>query len=287
MTAQQVTVLEARIAGRSLLHEITDTAQLDADLILAEAMSVERSMIETMSESRLDTDAKEDYENMLARRLAGEPIAYITRRKEFWSLEFHVNEHTLVPRPETELIVERVLALCQGRNGLRIADLGTGCGTIALAIASELAHASIFATDQSADALRVAKINRSRFGFDNVDFNQCNWLEDLPVGEFDVICSNPPYIAKGDTCLEDPAMRWEPREALISGADELDAIRPIVSRAGACLTSGGWLVIEHGFDQGSTVRSMMREYRFQEVRTSKDLAGLERVTEGRLIESYS
>ncbi len=275
-----VTIGKARRAARGVLGTVSDTAALDADLLLSQALLLERNMLDMLNETELDLVEQQRFEKLLTRRMAGEPIAYITQSKAFWSIEVKVGPSTLVPRPETELVVERAIFHCRHLVGPMIADLGTGTGCIALALATELKDAGVVATDRSADALKIAQQNQQSLGLKSVDFRLGDWLDALPPSEFDIIVANPPYIADKDPCLEDPAMRFEPRLALCGGLDGLDCIRSIVSRARSYLKPGGWLIIEHGYSQGHEVRQLFDVNQFGKFSTFNDLAGLERVTEG-------
>ena len=283
MTKLAVTIDQARQAATSRLHSISDTARLDAEIILSEAVSVDRNMLNLIRDDTLNSDQQNDFETLLSRRMAGEPIAYITGSKEFWSLDLRVSDATLVPRPETELVVERTLFHCNQLDAPYIADLGTGCGAIALALASELAESDITATDISQDALSIAKMNCERLNISNVRFVQGNWTDALEGMRFDIIASNPPYIREDDQCLKDIFMLHEPKLALTGGDDGFSAIRRIVDGSSKFLNPGGWLIIEHGFDQPDAVQNLMSNNGFVEVRTYSDLAGLPRVTEGMLI----
>ena len=275
------TIGNARQASRALLNEKTDTAALDADLLLCAALSVNRNLLEVLDSAELGSIPAEDFEHLLQRRLAGEPIAYITKSKAFWTIDLQVSPATLVPRPETELVVERALFHCQSIESPELADLGTGSGCIALAIASEVSAAHLVATDISADALEVAKLNCKALELDNVRFCCGSWTEALPNRRFDIIVSNPPYIASDDQCLADKFMRFEPPVALIGGSDGLESIRSIVSGVRKYLKPGGWLIVEHGSDQGNSVRNLFESNGLKACSTFKDLADLDRVTEGR------
>lgn len=193
--------------------------------------------------------ARARFEALLARRQAGEPVAYLLGRQGFWSLELEVSPATLIPRPETELLVELALARLPAGQSLRVADLGTGSGAIALALARERPQAHVVATDASAEALTVARRNAARLGLGRVEFRDGDWLVPLAQERFDLIASNPPYIEQDDPHLAQGDLRFEPPAALASGADGLDAIRVIVRDAGRHLHPGGWLLLEHGWNQ--------------------------------------
>nr|MDQ2702513.1 peptide chain release factor N(5)-glutamine methyltransferase [Pseudomonadota bacterium] len=228
-----------------------------------------------------DPGIVEAYATLVARRIGGEPVAYLTGRRGFRHLELRVTPDTLVPRAETELLVELALERLPPQQASRIADLGTGSGAIALALASERPRATVLATDASAAALAVARANAGDLGIDNVEFRAGDWFAPLAGERFDLIASNPPYIALGDPHLDEGDLRFEPPAALSSGPDGLDAIRTIVRGAAAHLSPGGWLLLEHGWDQGGAVRVLLVAAGFDDVSTARDLEQRDRVTLGR------
>ena len=224
---------------------------------------------------------------LVERRAAGEPLAWLTGRREFWSLDLEVDPSTLVPRPETERLVEAVLAAMGevgerggGEGPLRVADLGTGCGAVAIAVAREAAGALVVATDIDRDALAVARRNVRWLAPGRVELRLGSWCAPLEAGAWSVIASNPPYLREDDPHLGADGVRREPRRALVSGSDGLDAIRAIGAGAGRCLRPGGRLLVEHGADQGEAVRGAFRAAGLESLRTLRDLGGRERVTEG-------
>ena len=259
-----------------------DAPRLEAELLLAYLLRRPRTYLYSWPERHLTTEQLALLEQLLSRRLAGEPLAYITGLREFWSLDLLVTPATLIPRPETELLVEQALTLIPVGNNNSVADLGTGCGAIAAAIAIERPTCRITATDLSPDALSIAAENFRRLGLNNVTCLSGNWYQPLPPNrQFDLILSNPPYIEAEDPHLNQGALPWEPQIALKAGRDGLDAIRRIVSGASGCLLQGGWLLLEHGFDQGPKVRQLMKEAAFMKIHTIQDLSRHERVTLGR------
>jgi release factor glutamine methyltransferase len=217
---------------------------------------------------------------LMQRRLAGEPVAYLLGHRGFWTLDLAVSPATLIPRPETELLVELALARLPVDTALAVADLGTGSGAIALALASERPQVDVTATDLSAAALDMARGNAARNGLARVRFVQGAWFAPLQGMRFDLIASNPPYIASNDPHLQQGDLRHEPATALASGIDGLDDIRLIVADAGAHLLPGGWLLIEHGWDQGAEIRALFEHAGFEQVHTERDLEQRDRVTRG-------
>ncbi|MGN6111507.1 MAG: peptide chain release factor N(5)-glutamine methyltransferase [Luteimonas sp.] len=252
---------------------------VDAALLVAHALGRPRTWLYAHGDDAVDDATREACERLVARREAGEPVAYITGRRGFWRFDLRVTPDTLVPRPETELLVELALERLPEGKPLRIADLGTGSGAIALALALERPAARVVAVDASAAALEVARGNARALGIGNVEFREGDWLRPLAGETFDLVASNPPYIALGDPHLDD--LRHEPALALTSGADGLDAIRAIVRDAPACLAAGGWLLLEHGLDQGPAVRALLASTGYADVATARDLEQRDRVTLGR------
>ncbi|MBV8030380.1 MAG: peptide chain release factor N(5)-glutamine methyltransferase [Betaproteobacteria bacterium] len=245
---------------------------LEARLLLAEATGFSAATLIAFPEKALPADAQQRFTELVSRRRRGEPVAYLLGRKEFYGIELVVTPAVLVPRPETELLVERALA----QPFARALDLGTGSGAIALALKRYRPRATVVAVESSAAALVVAKRNAARLGLE-VDFRHGRWLDPVDDERFDLIVANPPYVAEGDPHLG--ALVFEPREALVSGPEGLDALREIAERAPAHLSAGGWLFLEHGFDQGEAVRRLLAG--LEAVQTWPDLSGIGRVTGGR------
>ena len=266
----------------SLLRQAaTAIERVDAEWRLAHAVAKPRSWLFAHASDLAEPGIAERFEALLARRQAGEPVAYLTGTQGFWTLELAVSPATLIPRPETELLVDLALARIAVDAVARVADLGTGSGAIALAIAKERARASLIATDASNAALEVARRNATRNRIATVEFREGDWLAPLAGDTFDLIASNPPYIADGDPHLGEGDLRFEPPTALSSGAEGLDAIRRIVGDAPAHVEAGGWLLLEHGWDQGEAVRALLQAAGFIDVETARDLEGRDRVTLGR------
>lgn len=253
---------------------------VDANSLLAHALGKPVGWLFAHADEIIDTPTRLRFEALVEACIAGEPTAYLTGRRGFWTLDLEVTPDTLIPRPETELLVELALARIPATSSAYFADLGTGSGAIALAIAKERPHAHVVATDASSTALAVARRNAQANAIGNVRFLQGSWLLPLAGESFDLIVSNPPYIAEGDPHLR--ALRHEPASALTSGPDGLDAIREIVAAAHHHLRHEGWLLLEHGWDQGNAVRALMQSGDYVEVSTARDLEDRDRVTLGRV-----
>lgn len=270
---------EVRHALAEAAHALGD--RLEAEVLLTHALGKPRSWLIAHAGDALDEAQLRAYDALVQRRRLGEPVAYLTGRRGFWSLELEVTPATLIPRPETELLVELALERLPKAQRARVADLGTGSGAIALAIARERPSAQVTATDASADALAVAQRNASSHRIANVAFAQGDWLAPLAQQRFDVIVSNPPYIEAHDPHLAQGDLRFEPASALASGEDGLDDIRRIVSQARRHLLPGGWLLLEHGWNQGEAVRTLLEGAGYADVFTAKDLEQRDRVSGGR------
>ncbi len=262
-----------------VLSPTSRSARVDAEVLVRHVSGATRAEIMADAERALSDDACLALTRLVERRRRGEPIAYLVGSREFWSLDLRVSPATLIPRPETELLVERALARLTLSAEDRVADLGTGSGAVALAIARERPRATVVATDQAEAALAVARANAQRLGIGNVEFLAGDWLAPLGGRRFTLIASNPPYVRADDPHLHDGDVRFEPRAALIGGMDGLDAIRRIIAGAHEHLVGEGWLLIEHGFDQASAVRALLADRGYRAICTYKDLAGRERVTE--------
>lgn len=276
---QPLTIREAIREASLALANLTDgTPGLESELLLMEVTGWPRTHLRAWLEQVLSPLTLAAFRALVARRRAGEPIAYIRGRQPFWTLELRVTPDTLIPRPETELLVEIALAQPDGDKPRRVADLGTGSGAIAAALATERPHWSIIATERSAEALAVARINFQELGVSNCLPLQGSWLAPLGTSSLDLIVSNPPYVAAGDPHLTRGDLRFEPRSALASGHLGLDAITAIASEAKRCLCPGGLIAVEHGFDQGPVVRRLFADAGLRGPETRRDLSGQERVT---------
>lgn len=268
--------------ARNLLAAESTEAALDAEVLLAHALGRDRSWLYAWPEHVPDSDLVEAFEQLLALRVAGQPVGHLTGRREFWSLPLQVSADTLIPRPETEHLVEIALEL-DLPDDARVLDLGTGSGAVALALASERPAWQITAVDQSEAALRIARLNAAALGLNRLHWLQSDWFAALPADlQFDLIVSNPPYVAEQDPHLSRGDLRFEPLQALVSGPDGLKDIRRIVANAHAHLRPGGWLWLEHGNDQGVQVAELLQRNDFRDIALRHDLAGLERHSGGRL-----
>ena len=256
--------------------------RLDAQLLLLHTLgrqSHERAWLLAHDDQTLSAAAAQNYADFCQRRADGEPLAYIVGEKEFFGLALLCDARVLVPRPDTETLVEWALDLLAQRNNksIKVIDLGTGSGAIALALAHSLKTIQVFALDASVDALEVAKANALKLGL-SLQFVRSNWLEEI-TDKFEMIVSNPPYIEDADPHLR--ALRHEPRQALSAGKDGLEDIRQIIAQAPDCLTPGGWLLLEHGYDQAERVLALLVQRGFEQVQGRKDLAGIARCSGGR------
>lgn len=271
---QAVADASARLDGIDARHE--------AELLLLHVLERPRSWLFAHATDPLSPTDLAAFEALLARRVAGEPVAYLTGHRGFWTLDLEVDPSTLIPRPETELLVELALERLPLDRDLQAADLGTGSGAIALALASERPRARVLATDASSAALATAGRNATRHALANVRFAQgaYDWYAPLQGEQFDLIASNPPYIASNDPHLQQGDLRFEPATALASGVDGLDDIRRIVAGGQAHLLPGGWLLIEHGWDQGDAIRALFAQAGYLQVQTAQDLEQRDRVTLG-------
>ncbi|MFJ3451264.1 peptide chain release factor N(5)-glutamine methyltransferase [Pseudomonas sichuanensis] len=257
------------------------TERLDAELLLAAALGKSRSYLHTWPERIVSSEAAEAFAGFIERRRAGEPVAYILGQQGFWKLDLEVAPHTLIPRPDTELLVETALELVPATPA-RVLDLGTGTGAIALALASECPAWQVTAVDRVDEAVALAERNRQRLGLGNAQIRTSHWFDALVGERFDLILSNPPYIRAADPHLVAGDVRFEPSSALVAGEDGLDDLRVIVAQAPQHLLPGGWLLLEHGYDQAPAVRELLAASGFIEVASRVDLGGHERISLGRL-----
>lgn len=269
-------------AGVRLLEHTSASPRLDAELLLAHVVGCERAQLFITRSDRLSGEITERFLALVAERRRHRPVAQIIGIREFWSLTLTVTDQVLTPRPETELLVEQALARLPPRTAMRVLDLGTGSGAVALAIASERPDCIVTATDASPAALEVAQRNAATSGMTTLRFALGDWFQAARGEFFDVIVSNPPYIADHEWPGTDAELAFEPRLALAGGADGLDALRIIATGAPTHLVRGGWLLLEHGASQGAAVRELLSLAGFTAIGTISDLAGLPRVSCGRL-----
>lgn len=256
-------------------------ARIEAQALLGYVLNQPRAWLIAHDTDLLADSQAEAFRHVLERRLNGEPVAYILGVREFYGLEFAVSPAVLIPRPETELLVELALQRLPENTACRVLDLGTGSGALAVALAKLRPHARVTAVDASAAALEVAQANGQRNGVGNVRFLLSDWFSALAHETFDLIVSNPPYIESGDPHLSRGDVRFEPPSALASGADGLDDIRRIATQAPSHLVPNGWILFEHGYNQAERCRAVLRQAGFADVTSARDLADIERVTLGR------
>ena len=272
------TRIEQALEFGTLSLHAQEQAKLEAEILLAFTLKKPRSYLYTWPEASLEENQLQQFSDLISQRRSGTPIAYLIGRQEFWSLSLQVNESTLIPRPETELLVEQTLKLLPEHEPLTLTDLGTGSGTIALALASERPSWSILAVDRSLDALSMARTNRDQLQLSNVQVCYGNWCEDLLDQSMDAIISNPPYIAEQDPHLQQGDVQFEPQSALASGPQGMDDLEIITDQARRALKPDGWLLLEHGATQASDLCRLLTLKGYSDIQTCQDLAGLDRVS---------
>ena len=258
--------------------DASESPQLDAEVLLAAALGTHRSRLYAHPEMAMAQGSIADFLRLLERRRAGYPVAYLTGQREFRSLTLQVNRHTLIPRPETELLVDAALARIPAHCRAEVLDLGTGSGAIAIAIASERAHCSVTAVDLCLDALAVARDNAAANHAANIAFEQSDWFSNLRHRRFDAMLCNPPYVHCARAGLPPAEVRYEPRLALDGGHNGTDCIRTVISGSLEHINPGGFMIIEHAHDQGDFVREQFRLFHYRDIATGVDLAGHERYT---------
>jgi release factor glutamine methyltransferase len=273
-------IKQALIKAVELLSNTSLSPQIDAEILLGHVLDTSRTVLYTHPEQQLAEHEQIQYEAIVEKRVNGTPIAYLVGYKEFWSLKLLVSSDTLIPRSETELLVELTLEHCQNINKAHILDLGTGSGAIALAIASERPEWQLFAADQSPLALKLAKFNAQQLKLTNLDFFCSDWFTNVPKLKFNAIVSNPPYIAMSDPHLHQGDVRFEPPLALISGKEGLDALAFLINSSYDHILPGGWLLVEHGYQQRTAVEAFFLKRGYQNIHCWQDLQGLDRVSGG-------
>jgi release factor glutamine methyltransferase len=264
------------------LSEASDSARLDAEVLLSHVLHCDRSHFIAWPDKELQTDQLEQFASLLEKRINGTPIAYLTGSREFWSLDMAVSEHTLIPRPETETLVEYVLEHFPADLSFKLLDAGTGSGAIAIAIASERPGWELVASDIDEASVQLAQANAVKHGIDNITFQHSDWFDEIEQRDFDIIISNPPYIAEQDPHLSRGDVRFEPRRALTSGTHGMDAIEHLCHHAVKHLKPGGRLIVEHGYDQAGSVYECFGRNGFINIEQTCDLGGHIRMTAGRV-----
>ena len=271
------------------LHE-GESPAVDAKVLLSHVLDKPQVYLFTWPDKTVNENELSQYKTLVSKRVEGMPVAYLTGSRDFWTLRLATTPHTLIPRPDTEVLVEQTLACIATEpffpdlenNGLAICDLGTGTGAIALALASELPSAKVTGVDLLHEAVQLATRNATLNNISNVHFKQSSWFDNLANEKFHVIVSNPPYIETSSPFLQQGDVRFEPASALTSGADGLDDIKHIIALAAPHLFEGGLLAFEHGFDQSKAVGGLLKAHGFVSIRTENDYGGNERVTYGYL-----
>ncbi len=273
------TIKQALSRGEALKTR-SDSWQLDSELLLARVLDKPREYLFTWPQQELLAEQLLQFQELLFRRKDGEPIAYILGRRAFWDFEVEVNSSVLIPRPETELLVETALdLLAEGDDSAyRIADLGTGSGAIALALAKAHKTSSVVAVDLSADALELAEFNAAQLGLRNIEFIQASWCDGLSGADFDMIVSNPPYVAEGDAHLLEGDLPFEPSMALVAKDNGMADLQIIAEQCRNKLKKGSWLLLEHGYDQREAVADMLRQAGYLNIQCRQDLSGVDRLT---------
>ncbi len=271
-------------ASTGLSDSGVDSPRLEAEILLSHILKRSRTWMMTWPEKKVEAASVADFLQLIESRCQGSPVAYLTGEREFWSLTLKVTTDTLIPRPETELLVENVLAIGATRQSLSVLDLGTGSGAIAIALAVEKPSWKITATDVSHAALDVAQTNATTHQADNIHFLHGSWFDPIAAGKrFDIIVSNPPYVAANDPHLQQGDLRYEPATALASGDQGLDDLKMVIGGAREHLYPGGWLLVEHGLDQGAAVRQLFADHGLETISTELDLQQHQRITLGQQI----
>lgn len=264
-------IQNAILSTTEQLKKYSDTSHLDAELLVMEVTQQTREHLIAYPETALTSHQQKELEKLTQRRIRGEPIAYILGHKEFWSLDLKVTPDTLIPRPETEHLVEWALNNLPAEKNICVADLGAGSGAIAIALAHERSHWTIDATEKYPEALSIAKHNAQRLQLSNINFYSGSWCKALPHHDYTAILCNPPYVTHGDPHLEN--LKYEPRHALDGGKEGLDSIKIIIRQAKNYLEHKGYLILEHGYDQAKKIKKLLHENGYQNIQDHRDLAG--------------
>lgn len=272
---------DALTLGTKTLESSSISARLDAEILLCKVMNINRTYLYTYPEKIISNIDFLTYKTLIKSRVNGEPIAYLTGEREFWSLPISVSKHTLIPRPETECLVEKTLEVIT-TDDARILDLGTGSGAIAIALAHTRPNWQIIACDKSEEALLIAKNNANKLGISNITFLHSDWFTNINTAPFHAIVSNPPYIRELDEHLNEGDVRFEPRSALVSGVDGLNSLRHIIQNGCKHLLQDGWLILEHGYNQKEEVKRILNSYGYHNIQCRQDNQGNDRVSSGQI-----
>lgn len=276
--------IKQALAQAKTLQQVSESCKLDAELLLADCIEKSREYLFTWPDQELTAPQLEKFASYCDRRLTGEPIAYILGRQAFWDFELIVNPSVLIPRPETEHLVETALALLDSSDNATILDLGTGSGAIALALAASNKGWGVTAVDSSESALEVAEENAQLLQLSNIEFMQTSWCDGLPTDHYDLIAANPPYVEAGDKHLSEGSLPFEPITALVAKENGLADIRAIAEQSRNCLRKNSWLLIEHGFQQKEAVEKILADSGYKNIQCVKDLANLDRLTKAQYFE---
>jgi release factor glutamine methyltransferase len=262
------------------LSNVSETPDLDSEILLCFCLNKDRTFLRAWPEKSINTEQSNLFQTLISKRFNGMPIAYLTGEREFWSRSFKVSPNVLIPRPDTELLIELGLFFLSGKQNFKVIDLGTGSGILAITLAAERPSSNFIAVDNSSCALNIAQENADQHGAKNIQFSISNWFDEIFDDDFDLVISNPPYIASHDPHLTQGDLRYEPRSALVSHENGLKDIRLIAEQSTRHLKRNGRLLIEHGYNQKNEVQTIFKALNYLKVCTYNDLSGLPRVTSG-------
>ncbi len=268
--------------GDQQLAATSPSARRDAQVLLGHVLQCNSAYLFTWPEKKLTNEQLATYQSLIQQRQHGTPVAHLTGKREFWSLNLNVNNSTLIPRPETETLIEFILTKFNAKKNLKLIDMGTGTGAIAIALATEKSQWNIFACDISEQAIQLAALNSQQHQTDNIRFIQSDWFNNIADDDFDIIVSNPPYIANDDLHLSQGDVRFEPKRALTAGDAGMDAIEYLCLHAKQHLRDDGYLIVEHGYDQQSAVNDCFARNNYTEIEQQQDLSGHTRMTVGKI-----